>query len=332
MVEKVSEAAWRHTEDVVWPMLLLVEGDYIASTRDYARESGLAQAVVVRDTAHIFDWLVTMAQYQGVSDHAADRYLIGNGIATWDDLAEALASGPGCSRLRCYCSFDGCGYHKKAGTCRSPRHLPACPLPRHPYRNGRLSQSAYSPLLFMRDVCDGDFVGWIDDRLEWADHESSGDARAMADAVMMPMTNIFGIARKVVTRTLAELLLGADPGRERWVRAGAAMIAVDALVHDFLHRTGVLYRHGAEHPHGDRCYRPGACADIIHGVSVRLALHPVLPELPHAFPRLVQYAIWLFCAQTRFDVCNGHRIDDRESCTNSRCIIWPECDHRPLRA
>lgn len=80
---------------------------------------------------------------------------------------------------------------------------------------------------------------------------------------------------------------------------------------------------GAEHSHGNRCYGPGACADIIHGVSARLALHPVLPDLPHAFPRLVQYAIWLFCAQTRFDVCNGHRIDDRESAPTAGASSGP---------
>lgn len=126
VVEKVSEAAWPHTEDVVWSMLLFVGDDYVTQTRDYARESGLAQAVAVRDTAHIFDWPVTMAQYQGLSDHAADRYLIGNGIAKWNDLAEASASGPGCPRLRCYWSFDGCGYRKEAGTCCPPQHLPVC--------------------------------------------------------------------------------------------------------------------------------------------------------------------------------------------------------------
>ena len=34
------------------------------------------------------------------------------------------------------------------------------------------------------------------------------------------------------------------------------------LVHNFLHRTGILYRFGAAHAYGSACYRPGGCADV----------------------------------------------------------------------
>ena len=68
---------------------------------------------------------------------------------------------------------------------------------------------------------------------------------------------------------LAELLLGGDPARERWVAAGAGLIAVDSLVHAFLHRTGILRRLGAEHPYGDACYRPGGCAATVAGLADR---------------------------------------------------------------
>jgi hypothetical protein len=37
-----------------------------------------------------------------------------------------------------------------------PDHFPACPLPTHDLRNGRLNQAAYSLFLFMRDVANGD--------------------------------------------------------------------------------------------------------------------------------------------------------------------------------
>src|SRR5205085_2789288 len=36
-------------------------------------------------------------------------------------------------------------------------------------RKGDLNQAAYSLLLFIRDLCDGDLVGWIDQRLATAD-------------------------------------------------------------------------------------------------------------------------------------------------------------------
>ena len=51
------------------------------------------------------------------------------------------------------------------GRAPSPGHFDVCALPRHPLRNGHLNQMAYSLFLFMRDVADDDFVGWIDGRL-----------------------------------------------------------------------------------------------------------------------------------------------------------------------
>jgi hypothetical protein len=41
------------------------------------------------------------------------------------------------------------------------------------------------------------------------------------------------------------------------------MIAIDTLVHAFLHRTGVLRRADAEHPYGPQCYAPNGCSGII---------------------------------------------------------------------
>ena len=38
----------------------------------------------------------------------------------------------------------------------------------------------------------------------------------------------------------ANLLLGADPSRERWVTTGASMVAIDTLVHNWLHRTRLV--------------------------------------------------------------------------------------------
>ena len=39
-------------------------------------------------------------------------------------------------------------------------HLPTCPLPLHPLRNGRLNQTAYSLFLFCRDVAEGELTRW----------------------------------------------------------------------------------------------------------------------------------------------------------------------------
>jgi hypothetical protein len=60
--------------------------------------------------------------------------------------------------------------------------------------------------------------------------------------------------------TLSHILIAGGHTRPRWVEVGSAMIAVDTLVHNFLHRTGILARFDAEHVYGSGCYQPGRCA------------------------------------------------------------------------
>ena len=97
-------------------------------------------------------------------------------------------------------------------------------------------------------------------------------------------------------------------------------------MHNFLHRTGVLRRLGAEHPYGARCYAPGGCADIIEGLARRTDAREFHPEFPAYFPRFVQHAIWRFCAGNGLDICNGNRVNDRRPCENRYCPAFDDCD------
>jgi hypothetical protein len=130
-------------------------------------------------------------------------------------------------------------------------------------RNGRLNQAAYSLFLFMRDVADGDFVGWIDRRLADADLASSPDRPArLRQAVVEPLTHAYGVSNKVLSMAFAGFLLAGDARRALWIEAGAVMIAVDTLVHNFLHRTGILVRLGAGHlPRAANRTTPGCRGD-----------------------------------------------------------------------
>jgi len=129
---------------------------------------------------------------------------------------------------------------------------------------------------------------------------------------------------------LAELLLAGDPARERWVAAGASMIAVDTLVHNFLQRTGALRRLGAEHAYGGGCYARGGCADLLEGLAERTDAREFNPAFPHVFPRFVQHAIWQFCAEWGWNICNGNRIDDRHRCGQMFCPVFEACDRVAL--
>jgi hypothetical protein len=53
-------------------------------------------------------------------------------------------------------------------------------------------------------------------------------------------------------------------------------------------------------------------------------------SFPKVFPRFVQHAVWRYCAQTGFDICNGNRIDDRQPCQNGYCRLYWRCDRKPL--
>jgi hypothetical protein len=297
-------------------------------------EAGIQDAVARHDTAPIFDWLVTLISLQGISDAVAFDYDARHGGVRYAEIEAALRVEPSCPRLRCHWSFDACGYRKGAGTCAEPDHLGGCPLPRRPLRKGVLNQATYSLFLFIRDVCGGDLVNWIDGRLRVADPGLwAADRRPVIRAALLgPLGHIHGTGPKLWSMILAELLMAGDPSRERWVTAGAAMIAIDTLVHNFLHRTGTLDRLGAEHPYGAGSYAPKGCAEIIETLAERIDARAFNPAFPACFPRFVQHAIWRFCSVGVLNVCNGNRIDDRGRCKNGYCPAFDECDRQPLRA
>ncbi|SRR5258708_6179385 len=125
-------------------------------------------AIRHRNTAAVFDWLMAALSYQGISDQVAHDYMEKHGRAAWHDIDQKLGQGVSCPKLKSYWHFHGCRYEKGSWTCAEPDHIGACPLPRHDLRNGHLNQTAYSLFLFIRDIADGDLIGWIDHQLEAA--------------------------------------------------------------------------------------------------------------------------------------------------------------------
>src|SRR6202048_3399523 len=145
------------------------------------------------------------------------------------------------------------------------------------------------------------------------------------------MREIHGISDKVLAMALSALLLGAPEKMVLWIEVGGSMIAIDTLVHNFLHRTGILHRFNANHLYGAACYRPGVCADIIQAVAEHIDARQFNPTFPQTFPRFVQYAVWRYCSQSGLDVCNGNRINDVQCCDNLDCRLRPMCDRVALR-
>jgi len=302
---------------------------FVDDAHDNLVNEGVLGAIEAHNTPVLFDWMVRAFSFQGIADAFTADYMDKHGAVTWGAIATDLNACPACPKLQSYWQFHDCGYRKGSGTCNEPEQFLGCPLPKHPLRNGRLNQTAYSLFLFIRDIADGDLVAWIDRELAEADDRTDPDRiTRMIERLVGPLRQVYGVADKVVMMTLSSLLLASN--KTIWSEVGASMIAVDTQVHNFLHRTGILYRLGANHPYGAACYRPNGCADIIRAVSTRIDAGQFNRAFPSEFPRFVQLAIWRYCAQGYLNICNGNRVDDRHACQNRYCQLYPQCDRKSL--
>jgi hypothetical protein len=300
---------------------------------DEVRQASLDRAVALSDTPPIFDWLVTTFSFQGISDRVARDYINKHGTASWSAIEASVRNTPSCPKLHSYWHFEGCRYDKTSFTCSEPDHIDACPLPQPHLRNGRLNQTAYSLFLFVRDLADNDLIGWIDCRLDSAKGATRAELEATRqEALLGSLRNIYGVSDKVLTMALSTLLIGARDQRPIWFEAGKAMIAVDTLVHNFLHRTGILQNCGIPHNYGAACYATGGCAEVVRTVAGRIDARTFNPKFPARFPRFVQHAIWRFCAADGVNLCNGNRIDDRKPCQITYCYLQQRCGRIPLKS
>jgi len=287
--------------------------------------AGVIEAVKRRHNGTIFEWLMNAVSYQGVSDAAASGFIENHERVTSSSIDRQLKRKPSCPKLAGYHRFHGCLYRKWKNTCAEPLHKDSCPLPLLDLRNGRLNRTAYSLALFMRDICMGDFVGWIDFQLRPTALTGLVPSDVFAGPVIGPMTHIEGIGPKVLSMSMATLLLGADPERAEWIEAGGRMIAVDSLVHNLMHRTGILQFMKARHEYGEGCYREGGCSKIIERVSATIDARKFSRAYPKDFPRFVQFALWKFCAQDELGICNGVKINDFARCNQKACPLYSGC-------
>jgi hypothetical protein len=302
--------------------------DYVSNARRELRKAGILDAVRSHDTATIFDWLLRNVSLQGVSDRTALTYLKLHGSPAWSAIGRTIRTSNRCPKLRDHWHFFDCGYVKNQHRCNCMQHLQRCPLPRHDLRNGRLNQTAYSLFFFIRDVANGDLVAWIDRRLE----SKVADAAELSATLIQPLRSVFGVSDKVLNMSLSTLLVGGRPRSSHWFAAGTRMIAIDSLVHNFLHRTGISHRCDREHLYGAQCYASGGCISIVEELSRRIDARKFNSAFPSYFPRFVQHSLWRYCAQDELNVCNGIRVRDGGRCRNDWCRLYGHCDRVVLRS
>lgn len=332
-----SDASYRSSEAAIapefaWPVQLVREichqagsHDIIETARSNLTSEGVLHAVRRRDSAKLFDWLLEMANYQGISDYVASQYMDKHGTVSYSDVQQALATFGSCEKLADFTTFVDCGYEKTNRTCTNEPELPCCPVALFPLRNGRLNQTAVSLFLFIRDVAQGDLVRWIDINAR------IGPTRWAAARLSAGLGAVFGISDKVAALALSGLLLACSASRPRWGAVGAQMVVIDTLVHNLLHRTGILRHLAAEHPYGPACYLDSGCNDVLRKIAGLIDAREFNPGYPADFPRFVQQAIWRYCAELELDFCNGRRINDRLGCRQAHCAVFELCCREPIK-
>ena len=102
-------------------------------------------------------------------------------------------------------------------------------------------------------------ISWAGLIGNWVRSNSQSPDRlaALREAIIGPLRNVYGVSDKVLAMALSSLLLAAGRRRPLWVEVGATFVAVDTLVHNFLHRTGILGRLCADHPYGEQVLSGG---------------------------------------------------------------------------
>jgi len=247
---------------------------------------------------------------------------------TFNRVKRAVKDGQ-CPKLAGFEAFEGCGYRKGTRKCNEPPFLRSCPLPAFDMKRGALNHMAFSLYFFLRDVAGGDFYAYVTEHFGQG-QVSGGVINELLDGFIEKVTTIANVGPKLAHMALSCLFLTAYPGWD-YRRVGAHMIAVDTLVHNFLHRTGILDSYQLDHAYGPRCHTPNGCFGVIKDLANRIDCREFNPTLPASFPRFVQYHIWAYCGQTGENICNGNKCKPGKP--NPDCILHQKqlCAKLPLQ-
>jgi hypothetical protein len=294
----------------------------------------LAEAIKGNDSKAIFNILMEQFSYQGISDRVAKSYRDKHGNVSYQDVTEALSKRePPCPKMRSFNTFKNCGYQKNKHTCNRPDFYNDCPLPKHPLRNGRLNQAAYSFYLFLKDECEGDLVAFIDNYLECHNGDTNNaDIEKLRDKLVEKLSEVYGISDKVIHMVFSEFLM-AEPAKITWVKVGRRMIAIDTLVHSMLDRTGILEYYGSDHNYGSACYRrKNSCFTVLEQISKLIDCRQFQNASPRGpgesyFPRFVQHSIWRYSAEREENICNERQVGKTGRCPKKACSFYKECKH-----
>jgi len=222
-----------------------------------------------------------------------------------------------CPKLATFETFKGCGYRKTTNKCNESAFLRFCPLPTFDMKRGNLNHMAFSLYFFLRDVAGRDFYTYVTEHFGQG-QPSSGAINTLLETFIGKVTTIANVGPKLAHMALSALFLCRYPGWD-YRRVGLHMIAIDSLVHNFLHRTGILDSYQLDHPYGPRCHTQKGCLGVIQDFAKRIDCRQFNPTLPAHFPRFIQYHIWAHCGKNGENICNLNKCKPGDP--NPACVL-----------
>jgi hypothetical protein len=223
-----------------------------------------------------------------------------------------------CPKLGSFEAFAGCGYQKGKKTCGEPGLLPTCPLPLLNMKKGALNRMAFSLHLFLREVCKNDFHAFV--RNHFGDGQLPDmEIKPRLEAFIKEVTRVANVGPKLAFMAFSGLFLTKSEGWD-YRRVGVQMIAVDSLVHNFLHRTGILALKGKNHKYGPVCHSGRGCLGVVEDLALKIDCRQFNRSYPAYFPRFIQSRLWWYCAKDGENVCNLNKC--REGKPNLDCDLY----------
>lgn len=289
-----------------------IDPDYVEDVR--RRWSSLRAAGPEIIAGKLFE----IANYQGMSDRAASSWLLTNGNPDFHELALRLPGEP------CECAgsgdgVSGCGYLRSQNVCSHPALLTRCIVPTIPARKGQLARLAVALSYWTAELPNQSLVGWARSKL------TRGDPRAGGSAMVDDLKRLPGVSDKVASMIASDVAIGLSTGSDALLRAGASVIVVDRLVHNLIIRTGATKVAGQSHTFGPGCYAEGGCRDLIELFAVGTDARQFNRHWPTFAPRMLQHAIWRFCAGNEMNTCNGNNIRAGSACGIRNCPGFKDC-------
>jgi len=265
----------------------------------------------------LYQYLLECFLFAGGGDQSNYSYYAKQRVKpTFNRVKRALQAAQ-CPKLATFETFAGCGYQKTNPSCREPVFFGNCPVPTFDMKRGTLNQMAFSLYFFLRDAAGGDFYTEVREHFGEG-RLTEGKIDNLLQAFIQKVTRIANVGPKLAHMAMSTLFLTLYPGWD-YRRVGLHMIAVDSLVHNFLHRTGILGFYQLDHAYGPRCHTEKGCLGVIQDLAGRIDCREFNPTLPSNFPRLIQYHIWAFCAKRGENICNLNKCKPGKP--NPGCVL-----------